>query len=95
MTPIYSDAWAWASWIVIGLVSGCLAGCFLPGRRIVVMDILIALVGAVAGGLGSALALKEHTPQSFAIAALVALLVCGAMLWIYNCLLIYIDGKKR
>ena len=94
MEPLYSSAWAWGSWIIIGIIAGLLAGSFLPGRRIKALDIVIGLLGAIIGGWGSALAIGDHTPQAFAIAALVALFVSGAVLWIYNQVLISIDSKK-
>lgn len=94
MEPLYSSAWAWCSWIIIGIIAGLLAGSFLPGRRIMVLDIIIGLLGAIIGGWGSALAIGDHTPQAFAIAALVALFISGAVLWIYNQVLIRIDSKK-
>ena len=50
MTPIYLSSWAWASWILIGIVGGLMASYFLPGRRIMLFDILIGLIGAIAGG---------------------------------------------
>ena len=87
MTPIYSSAWAWGSWTVIRVIAGLMSSYFLPGKRIAFFDILIGLIGAIIGGWGSAIAIGDHTPQTFAIAALVALLVAGAALWIYNTIL--------
>lgn len=95
MTPLYSSLWAWSSWIIIGVVAGLMCGYVLPGRRIVVFDIIIGLLGAIIGGWSSALAIGDHTPQNFAIAALVALFVSGAALWIYNRVLLNIDKKKQ
>ena len=87
MTPLYTSAWAWASWIIIGIVAGLMASYFLPGKRLVWFDILIGLVGSIAGGWCAAIAIGDHTPQSFAIAALVALFIAGAALWLYNTLM--------
>lgn len=87
MTPLYTSAWAWASWIIIGIVAGLMASFFLPGKRLMWFDILIGLCGAIAGGWCSAFAIGDHTPQSFAIAALVALFIAGAALWLYNTLM--------
>lgn len=95
MNPLYLNCWAWTSWLFIGLLSGLLCGYFLPGRRLVLLDVLIGLVGAVAGGWGSALAIGDSSPQTFAIAALVSLFVAGALLWVYNQLLIRLDGNKK
>lgn len=95
MNPLYLNCWAWASWLFIGLLSGLMCGYFLPGRRIVTFDILIGLAGAVAGGWGSALAIGDSSSQTFAIAALVALFVAGALLWVYNRLLIRFDSNKK
>ena len=40
------------SWLVVGLISGWLAGLFMKGRGFgLVWDILIGLVGAFVGGL--------------------------------------------
>lgn len=94
MEPLYSSAWAWSSWIIIGIVVGCLAGYFLPGKRIVVLDIIIGVLGAIIGGWSSAMAIGDHTPQAFAIAALVALFVCGGVLWIYNQVMIKLIGRN-
>lgn len=94
MTPLYSSAWAWASWIIIGIVCGLMASYFLPGRRIVAFDVIIGLLGAVIGGWASALAIGDHTPQHFAIAALVALFISGAALWIYNTILTRLIRRK-
>ncbi len=94
MEPLYSSPWAWCAWIIIGLIAGALAGYVLPGKRIVVLDIIIGLLGAVIGGWTSALAIGDHTPQSFAIAALVALFVAGAVLWIYNQVIIRMNSRK-
>ena len=38
-------------------------------------DILIELIGTIAGGWGSAITIGDHTPQTFATAALVALFI--------------------
>ncbi|MDE5567316.1 MAG: hypothetical protein K2J12_02630 [Muribaculaceae bacterium] len=94
MTPLYTSAWAWASWIIIGIVAGFMASYFLPGKRNVFLDVIIGLVGGIIGGWGSALAIGDHTPQSFAIAALVALFIAGAALWLYNTLLTRMSNKK-
>lgn len=87
MTPLYSSGWAWAAWIIIGAVAGLMASYFLPGKRLAIFDVVIGIVGAIAGGWCSAIAIGDHTPQSFAIAALVALFIAGVALWLYNTLL--------
>ena len=67
--------------------------------------ILIGLIGAIAGGWGSAITIGDHTPQTFATAgdhtpqtfataALVALFIAGAALWIYNPILTRLIGRK-
>ena len=84
MTPIYLSSWAWASWILIGIVTGLMASYFLPGRRIMLFYILIGL----------AITIGDHTPQTFATAALVALFIAGAALWIYNPILTRLIGRK-
>lgn len=94
MTPIYLSSWAWASWILIGIVAGLMAFYFLPGRRIMLFDILIGLIGIIAGGWGSAITIGDHTPQTFATAALIALFIAGAALWIYNPILTRLIGRK-
>lgn len=94
MTLLYTSAWAWASWIIIGIVAGLMASYFLPGKRNTFFDVIIGLIGAIIGGWGSALAIGDHTPQSFAIAALVALFIAGAALWIYNTILTHLTGHK-
>ena len=94
MTPLYTSAWAWASWIIIGIVAGLMASYFLPGKRNTFFDVIIGLIGAIIGGWGSALAIGDHTPQSFAIAALVALFIAGAALWIYYTILTHLTGRK-
>lgn len=94
MEPLYSSVWAWCSWIIIGIIAGALAAYILPGRRIPLLDITIGLLGAIIGGWGSALAIGDHTPQNFALAALAALFVCGAVLWIYNTILMKIMQRK-
>lgn len=93
MTPLYSSAWAWASWIIIGIVGGLLASSFLGGRRNRFFDVTIGTLGAIIGGWGSALAIGDHTPQSFAIAALVAIFGAGLALWVYNTILTKIVNK--
>lgn len=95
MEPLYSSAWAWGSWIIIGIVAGLMCGYFLPGHRIMIFDIVIGLLGAIIGGWASAIMIGDHTPQAFAIAALVALFVSGGILWIYNTILIRIDSKRQ
>ncbi len=87
MTPLYYDLWAWASWIAIGIIAGVVASYFLPGRRNRTFDIIIGIAGAVAGGWASAIAIGDSTNQTFAIAALVALFIAGAALWLYNTLM--------
>ena len=94
MTPLYTSAWAWAAWIIIGIVAGFMASYFLPGKRNTFFDVIIGLIGSIIGGWGSALAIGDHTPQSFAIAALVALFIAGAALWIYNTILTHLSGRK-
>lgn len=91
MEPLYSSTWAWVSWLIIGLIAGLMAGYFLPGKRYVVVDMIIGLLGAIIGGWTSALAIGDHTPQAFAISDLVALFVAGAVLWIYNRILIMLN----
>lgn len=94
MEPLYSSTWAWGSWIIIGIVAGLMCGYILPGRRIMFFDIVIGTLGAVIGGWSSAIMIGDHTPQAFAIAALVALFVSGCTLWIYNTILIKLDRKR-
>lgn len=91
MEPLYSSTWAWVSWILIGVVGGLLAGTFLPGKRYVAVDVIIGLLGAIIGGWLSAIAIGDHTPQAFAISDLVALFAAGAILWIYNRVLILLN----
>lgn len=74
--------------------TGQMASYFLPGRRIMLFYILIGLIGAIAGGWGSAITIGDHTPQTFATAALVALFIAGAALWIYNPILTRLIGRK-
>lgn len=78
------NTWAWLAWIIVGLVVGLMAGRALGGRRVIVIDILISIVGACLGGWGSDLALGDNTPQLFIISVLVALFVSGALLWLFN-----------
>ena len=87
MTPLYYDLWAWASWIAIGIIAGIVASYFLPGRRNRAFDIIIGIAGGVAGGWASAIAIGDSTKQTFAIAALVALFIAGAAIWLYNTLM--------
>ncbi len=94
MGSLCTSGWAWASWIIIGVIAGLMSSYFLPGKRIAVVDVIVGLLGAIIGGWGSALAIGDHTPQSFAIAALVALFVSGAVLWIYNTILAKLLGRK-
>lgn len=93
MTPIYYDLWAWATWIAIGIVAGLVASYFLPGQRSRTFDVIIGIVGAIAGGWASAIAIGDNTKQTYVIAALVALFIAGAALWLYNTLLTRIKDK--
>lgn len=79
METLCTSVWAWCSWIIIGVIAGLMCGFVLPGRRIVPFDVTIGLLGAIIGGWGSALMIGDSTPQTFAIAALVALFVSGAI----------------
>ena len=56
--------------------------------------ILIGLIGAIAGGWGSAITIGDHTPQTFATAAPRRALIAGAALWIYNPILTRLIGRK-
>ena len=94
MTPIYLSSWAWASWILIGIVAGLMAFFFFSVRLIMFFDILFGLIGTIAGGCGSSFSIGDHTPQTFATAALVALFIARAALWIYNPILTRLIGRK-
>ncbi len=95
MEPLYSSVWAWCSWVIIGIIVACLSSYFLPGKRMIVLDIVIGVFGAIIGGWSSALAIGDHTAQAFTIAALVAMFICGAVLCIYNQVLIKFIGKNN
>ena len=74
--------WGWICWASVGLVAGLFTGRAMGGNRIMVIDILISLAGALFGGFGSALAIGFDTPQLFIISVLIALFVAGLSLWV-------------
>lgn len=93
-TMLYNSPWAWASWIIIGVLAGLMASYFLLGKHNKFFDVLIGLIGAIIGGWGSAMVIRANIPQGFATAAIVALFIAGAALWIYDTILLKLEERE-
>jgi uncharacterized membrane protein YeaQ/YmgE (transglycosylase-associated protein family) len=72
------------SWIVVGLIAGWLTGKVMggPGRG-VLMDIIIGLVGAFAGGL--LMSLLGFSPEGGLIYTIIVAVIGAVLLtWVYR-----------
>lgn len=82
------NIWAWLAWMIIGLILGLVGGRMLGGKRSMMLDIIVGIIGSCAGGWMSMKAMGDNTPQLFITSLLVALFVGGAVLWIYDTIMI-------
>ena len=71
-------------WIAIGLVGGAMAAMIHGGRRLLLFDMLVGVVAALAGGWSSTLIMGDDTPQLFIMATLTAVFVAALCLLVYN-----------
>ena len=75
------------TWILVGCAGGVLCAVIFGGRRLLVYDIVIGVLGAVAGGWGSAIAMGDSTQYLYIVSSLTALFVAAVALWLFNVLL--------
>lgn len=76
------------SWIIVGIVGGLLAAMISGGKRLVVYDIVIGIVGAIAGGWGSAIVVGDSSQYQYVISVLTAVFVAALAMWLFNVLLL-------
>lgn len=76
------------SWIIVGIVGGLLAAMISGGKRLVVYDIIIGIVGAIAGGWGSAIVVGDSSQYQYVISVLTAVFVAALAMWLFNVLLL-------
>jgi uncharacterized membrane protein YeaQ/YmgE (transglycosylase-associated protein family) len=70
-------------WLIVGLIAGWLTGKIMGGGHGILMDIIIGLVGALAGGfIMSLLGFRPEGGMIYTI--LVALLGAVVLTWIYR-----------
>lgn len=75
------------SWLAIGAVSAVITAMFAGGRRMLLYDITVGVVSAMAGGWGSVVMMGDNTRQMYIISCLTAVLFAGAALWVFNMML--------
>jgi uncharacterized membrane protein YeaQ/YmgE (transglycosylase-associated protein family) len=70
-------------WLIVGLIAGWLTGKIMGGGSGVLMDIIVGLIGALAGGfLMSLLGFRAEGGMIYTI--LVAVLGAVILTWIYR-----------
>ena len=71
-------------WIVIGLVVAFVADSFAGGRRTLIYNLVIGLIGSIFGGYFSAEMVGEGTPGQFIISVLCSAFLSTAAVYIFN-----------
>ena len=75
------------SWFVIGIVGGIVCSLLYGGKRLLVFDLIIGVLGAIAGGWGSVVAMGDTSQYLFVISLMTAVFVAALALWFFNILL--------
>lgn len=89
------DNWTWAIWAMIGLVGAIFSDHIFRGRRIMVLDIILGVGGAMLGGYASVKAIGDDSPQLFILSVLVAVFVAWLLLWIAGMIVSRICVKNK
>lgn len=71
-------------WIVIGLVVAFVADSFAGGKRTLVYNLVIGLVGSIFGGYFSAVMIGDSTQGQFIISILCSVFLSIAAVYIFN-----------
>lgn len=85
----------WVCWCAVGILVGIVAARSLGGRRMMWLDVIISILGAIAGGSMSFFAIGDNTMQTFIISVLVAVFGSGVILWAYDWLLLRLFRKEQ
>lgn len=83
------------SWIIVGIIGGLFAAMIGGGKRLVVYDIIIGVLGAIAGGWGSAVVVGDNSQYLYIISVLTAIFVAALALWLFNVLLVRSTRKRK
>lgn len=75
------------AWTGCGLIGGLISAGIWGGKRLALFDIIIGILGAVAGGWASVIAIGDNTPYLFIISVLSGIFVAALALWFFNSLL--------
>ena len=75
------------SWLVVGVLGGLVCAWIYGGKRLLVFDLIIGVLGAIAGGWGSVVAMGDTSQYLYIISILTALFVAALALWFFNILL--------
>lgn len=83
------------SWVLVGIIGGVITALINGGRRMIVYDIIIGILGSIAGGWGSAIVVGDNSQYLYIITVLTGLFVAALALWLFNALLIRSMTKTR
>lgn len=89
------EYFALISWVLTGIIGGVIAAVLGGGRRLIVYDIVIGILGCIAGGWGSAIVLGDNAQYLYIISVLTGLFVGALALWVFNALLRSATKSRR
>lgn len=76
------------TWLATGLIGGVICSLLYGGRRMIVYDLIIGVLGAIAGGWASVIAMGDSTDYLYVISALCGLFTAALALWLFNVLVL-------
>ena len=93
--PGHAGLLVWVLWGTIGVFEALVAQKCLGGRRMILLDIVVAVCAALLGGYGSVCCLGVPPLQMFLISVLAAVFFAGVALWIAGAILLHFSRRNQ